>query len=127
RHVLADLLQESLHVLRLGHQHEHIGPPRGLAVVQGGGDAVLARELPCALVAAARHDQLVRRPPARTDQAGEQRLAHVAAAEDGGPPAVRSIAHPEVLTRLETKNHTFAGRSARRRVRYGYHSVPYGM
>ena len=29
--------------------------------------------------------------------------------------------------RFETKNHTFAGRSAMRRVRYGYHSVPYGM
>jgi hypothetical protein len=26
--------------------------------------------------------------------------------------------------KFEMKNHTFAGRSARRRMKYGYHSVP---
>ena len=39
----------------------------------------------------------------------------------------RHVAVHRILTRFDRKNHRFAGRSAIRRVRYGYHSVPYGM
>lgn len=42
-----------------------------------------------------------------------------------------SVAHKggfliQFRKRLERKNHTLAGRSARRRIKYGYHSVPKG-
>src|SRR5207248_6022007 len=98
-------------------------PRDRLRVAEGRRDAVLAGELPGALFPPARHRDLVDAPPARADQARDQRLAHLASAEEGHSPS----AHRPLLARFDRKNQRFAGRSASRRVRYGYHSVPYGM
>src|SRR4029077_4824519 len=107
--------------------HQHVGRPCRLAVVEGRADAVTLGQLLRPLGTPARDDDLLTRAPAGADQAGDQRLGHLAAAEEGGPSLVGAVAHRDVLIRFDTKNHTFAGRSANRRVRYGYHSVPYGM
>ena len=65
-HVATDLLQQRLDVLGLGHQHQHVRPTHGVGVVERRRDAVLARELACALLAAVRdHDVVAARPPER--------------------------------------------------------------
>src|SRR3954447_8381200 len=121
-HVRADLAEQRVDVLRLGHQDERAGPLRRLGVVQRRSDPVLATELARTLVAPAGHHDLVGGSAARPDQPADQGLPHLAAAEE----CHGALGH-HVLTRLLTKNQRLAGRSAIRRVRYGYHSVPYGM
>src|SRR5688572_14112550 len=122
RDVIGDLLEEDLEVLRLRHQDQDVRETAGLGVVQRSRDTVPLGQLLRALLTTARHEDLVGGAPAGAEQPGDERFGHPAAAEE----CDRTIRH-RALNRFERKNHTLAGRSASRRVRYGYHSVPYGM
>ena len=153
---LADLLEQRLHVLGLHREHERGGPTYGLRVGQRGGDPQLVVRAPAARSsrrAVTTSSPSAR--PLRPDQAGQKRLAHAPAAEKGDPSLRCSSSRPIDTARpgqegyreyrdlaacpsaatkpgsylrraFETKNQMLAGRSASRRVKYGYHWVPYG-
>ena len=121
-HPLGDLAEKDLHVLRLHDEHQDVGPVGRFRVGERRRDAVSLGELGGALLATRRHHDLVRVPAAGADQPGNERLPHLAAAQEGD----LASGHRPLLKRFDRKNHTFAGRSASRRVRYGYHSIPYG-
>ena len=57
-----------LGVLRLGHEHQDVGPADGFDVVERRSDAVLARQLLRAFLTTIRDHDLVRGAPARADQ-----------------------------------------------------------
>ena len=115
----AELLEQRFHVLRLHGEDQGPGRARGLRVVEQRCDAVAVRQVPGPLLAARRDQDLLLRAPARPDQPGHQCLPHLA-----GPQERDLLSQPPLLNRLLTKNHRFAGRSAIRRVRYGYHCPP---
>jgi hypothetical protein len=107
----ADLVEQVAHVLGLDHDRDRLRLGRGLDVADHR-DAVPLLELARPLGPLLAHQQLVD-APARTDQAGQQGLAHDTGAEDGG------LLHRThfLEMRERRKNDRFCGRSASRRIR----------
>ena len=83
----ADLGQQRLEVLRLHGDDDEPGARDGLGVRERRLDAVPLVQLVGALLAARGDDDLALLPPARRQQAGDERLADLPAAEDRDPPS----------------------------------------
>ncbi len=86
-HGRSDLREQGLHVLRLHHQDQGVRPLDRRGIGERRVHPVLPRELTGALLAAARHRDLLDRSAARADQARYERLTHLAAAEEGDLPS----------------------------------------
>jgi hypothetical protein len=82
------LAEQDVEVLRLDGDDDEAGARGSLAVRERRLDGVLVGQLLDALRAPAGDDDLVRRAPARAEEAGEERLADLASAEDCDAPAV---------------------------------------
>ena len=84
---MADLAEQRLDVLRLDGDHHELGAVDRHHVRVGRLDAVGLTELFEALVATRRDDEVPRLAPAGREQAGDERLADLAGAEDCDPSA----------------------------------------